>query len=176
MTTTSTPPRYSIAHQPSQKSALARLSSMIALVAVPHFAAEHPVRQRRVGKNDWQDDHRTDEHENLARARCRGSPDAQGGRNDVRKDADQQATVAEKDDGFHQDERARLVAGIRRAEDADDTGQHEQRYRSKVKEIVSAEPTLRDGRLTEHGPQADYSDDCEQYQRRRLQQHPRAPL
>src|ERR1700682_3750297 len=58
------------------KSALIRLSSMIALVAVMHFAAEHPVRQRRVGKNDWQDDHHTDEHENLARARCRGSPDA----------------------------------------------------------------------------------------------------
>src|SRR5882762_1050331 len=48
------------------KSALIRLSSMIALVAVTHFAAEHPVRQRRVGKNDWQDDHHTDQHENLA--------------------------------------------------------------------------------------------------------------
>src|ERR1700737_4745442 len=48
------------------KSALIRLSSMIALVAVMHFAAEHPVRQRRVGKNDWQDDRHTDKHENLA--------------------------------------------------------------------------------------------------------------
>src|ERR1700686_5531210 len=146
-------------------SALARLSSMIALVAVTHFAAEYSVRQRRVGKNDWQDDHRTDEHENLARARCRGSPDAQGGRHDVRKDADQQAAVAEKDNGFHQDERARLVAGIRRAEDADDAGQHEQRHRRKVNEMVSAEPTLRDDWLTEHGPQADYSNDCKQHQR-----------
>src|ERR1700674_5972868 len=48
------------------KSARARLSSMIALVAVTHFAAEHPVRQRRVEKNDWQDDDHTDEQENLA--------------------------------------------------------------------------------------------------------------
>src|ERR1700720_2205414 len=60
------------------KGALIRLSSVIALVAVTHFAAEHPVRQRRVGKNDWHDDHHTDEQENLARARCRGGPDAQG--------------------------------------------------------------------------------------------------
>src|SRR5258708_27666838 len=144
------------------KSALARLSSMIALVAV-HFAAEDTVRQRRVGKNDRQDDHHTDEHENLARARCRARADTQGRRHDVWKDADQQPTVAEKNDGFHQDERARLVAGIRRAEDTDDAGQHEQRYRRKVNEIVSAEPTLRDGRLTEHGPKADYSHACKQY-------------
>ncbi len=66
---------------------------MITLVAAAHFAAEHPVRQRRVGKNDWHDDHRTHEQENLARARCRGSPDAQARRHDVGKDADQQVNA-----------------------------------------------------------------------------------
>src|ERR1700722_10592529 len=149
---------------------------MIALVAVPHFAAEHPVRERRIAKNDGQDDHHADEHENLARARCRRGPDAQGGRHDVRKDADQEATVAEKDDGFHQDEGARLMTRIRRVENADDAGQHKQWYGRKVNEIVSAEPTMRNGWLTEHGPQADDSDDYEQYQRQRLQQHPQSRL
>src|SRR6202008_2347625 len=86
---------------PTAKSVLPRLSSMIAL-AVMHFAAEYPVRQRGVAKNDRQDDRHTDEHENLGRSRRHGSPDAQVRGHDVRKDADQQTAVAEKDDGFHQ--------------------------------------------------------------------------
>jgi len=47
---------------------VARLSSVVAPIAVPDFAAEHPVGQPRVEKDDWQDNHDADEHENLARA------------------------------------------------------------------------------------------------------------
>src|SRR5258708_3039794 len=50
----------------AEKSALTRLSSMIALVAATHFGGEHAVSQRRVGKDDWQDDRHTDQYENLA--------------------------------------------------------------------------------------------------------------
>src|SRR5579871_181045 len=147
------------------KSAPPCLSSMVALVAVAYFSAEHPVRQPRVGKNDRQDDQHPDQHENLARARGRSGPDAEGGRHDVRKDADQQAAVAEKDDGFHQDERARLVTRRCRPENADHAGEHEQGHRRKVNEVPSAKPALRHGRLTEHSPEADDADDREQHQR-----------
>src|SRR5438309_8887573 len=92
-------------------SSVLRRPSVVAL-ALADLAAEEPIDEHDIAEDDRQERERADQHEALARGRGRGLPDGERGRDEIGKDRDHEAEIAEQEERDRGQEGQRLASLI----------------------------------------------------------------